>query len=226
MSALADDLLLLLLDVDTGRPLVDRTKFDYALGGAVLLQLALDGRIDASPGPARRARVTVLDAGGTGDDVCDDALHRIETRPARADKLVPALSKGLRARLLTRAEQQHLVRREEDRVLGLFRRVRWPAGDSRRRGQLVARLSDVLLRGATPDPRTSALVALLAAIDAAHVVVGVPDRSGRAAVRRRAREIGQGAWAADAVRKAVEAVQAAVAASTTGAVVAATVASS
>ena len=225
MSTLADDLLLVLLDADTGRPKVERTMFDYALSGAVLLHLALDHRVDIPPGPSRRARVVVLDPGSTGDDVLDDALHRIETTPARADKLVPALSKGLRARLLGRAERQHLVHHEEDRVLRLFRRDRWPAGDARTRSRLVARLSDVLLRGTTSDPRTSALIALLAAIDAAHVVVDARGRADRAAVRRRAREIGAGAWAADAVRKAVEAVQAAVAASTTGAVVAATTAS-
>ena len=225
MPTLPDDLLLLLLDADTGRPRVERTKLDYGLAGAVLLDLALAGRVHAEPRSPRRADVSVLEAAATGDEVLDDALRRIGPRSVRADKLVPALSKGLRRRLLARAERAGRLRRERDRLLGVFPRDRWPAADDRQR-ELAGRLSDVLVVGATPDPRTAALVAVLAAIDAAHLVVGVRDRAGRAAVRRRAQEVGEGAWAAEAVRKAVAAVQAAVAASTTAAVTAATVASS
>jgi|1185.fasta_scaffold11434_2 hypothetical protein len=226
MTTLADDLLLLLLDDRTGRPRLDRTKLDLALGGAVLLQLALDHRVDVAPGSPRRAKVVVVDAVPTGDAVLDDALRRVGARPARADKLVPAISKGLRPLLLERAERAGLVRREEDRVLGLFRRQRWPATDGVRGRELTGRLRDVLVVGATPDPRTSALVALLASVDAAHVVVGTRNRAERAAVRGRAREIADGAWVADAVRRAVEAVQAGIAAATTAAVTASVVASS
>jgi hypothetical protein len=139
---------------------------------------------------------------------------------------VPALSKGLRARLLARGVRDGRLRHEEDRLLGLFRRERWPAADRSPGRELAGRLRNVLVIGATTDPRTAALVAVLASIDVAHVVVGVHDRAGRRDVRRRAKEIGKGTWAADAVRRAVEAVQAAVAAGATAAVTAATVASS
>jgi hypothetical protein len=193
MPTLADNLLLLLLDTDTGRPRVERTKLDYALAGAVLLELALDGRIDTTPGPPRRARVTVLDASPTRDDVLDDALRRIQRRAARADKLVPALSKGLRARLLVRGVRDGRLRHEQDRLLGIFRRDRWPAANRSPGRELAGRLRNVLVVGATPDPRTAALVALLTSIDAAHVLVGVLDRTGRRDVRRRAKEIGEGA---------------------------------
>ena len=87
-------------------------------------------------------------------------------------------------------------------------------------------LHEVLVGGAAPDPRTSALIAVLASIGAAPLVVGPLPRAERKAVKRRASEIGEGAWAADAVQKAVAAVQAAMAASAAGAVVAATSASS
>jgi hypothetical protein len=71
-----------------------------------------------------------------------------------------------------------------------------------------------------PEPRTAALVALLSAIDRAHKVV---DRDGLPAgqVRKRAKEIAKGEWAAKAVKDAISAstaaVTAAVAASTAGA---------
>jgi Golgi phosphoprotein 3 (GPP34) len=226
MPTLADDLLLLLLDADTGLPRVERTKLDYALGGAILLELALHRRVNVSPGAPPRAAVTVLDTSPMGDDVLDDAIQRTDSRPSRADKLAPALSKGLRTRLLARAVRDGRLRHEQDRLLGLFRRDRWPATDLGPRQELAGRLHDILVVAATPDTRAAALVALLSSIDAAHVAVNVHDRATRAAVRRRAAEVDQGEWAADAVRRAVQALQAAVAAGATAAVTATTVASS
>ena len=139
-----------------------------------------------------------------------------------ADKLVPALAKGLRARLLERAERRGDVRREHL----VLRPDRWPAADDTRRSALVERLHDVLLTGVTPDPRTAALVALLAAVDAAPAAVEAPDRATRKAVSRRARQISEGAWAAESVRRAVKAAQAAVVGATTAATIAATTAGS
>jgi hypothetical protein len=225
VQTIADDLLLVLLD-ETGKPRVDRTKMDYALAGAVLLELALDHRIDVLAGPPRKAAVVVIDARPLEDEILDGAVREVDARRRRADRLVPVVSKGLRRRLLDRAQRNGMLRAEHKRVLGLIPVERWPAVDPRPRSHLLRRLREVLVDGATPDPRISALVALLSSVQAAHLVVGPLPRGERKAVRRRAKEIGQGAWAADAVRKAVEAVQTAVAAGTAGAVVAVTTASS
>jgi hypothetical protein len=226
VQTIADDLLLVLLDDDTGRPRVDGTRLDFALAGAVLLELALDGRIDVLPGRPRKAAVVVVDSRPVEDELLDGALRQVDRRRKPAHQLVPVLNKGLRERLIARGERSGSLRAERGRVLGLIPVERWPAADSTRRRDVLQRLSDVLVRGASPDPRTSALVALLASIKAAHVVVGPLPRAERKAVDRRASEIGEGAWAADAVQKAVAAVQAAVAASTVGAVMVATSASS
>jgi hypothetical protein len=75
--------------------------------------------------------------------------------------------------------------------------------------------------GLTPDERTSALVALLVAIDHAHKVVDRGDVPARD-VKRRAKEIAEGAWAADAVKDAVAAAQAAMVAAVTASVAATT----
>lgn len=222
MTILADDLLLVLLDPDSGKPRTDGTKLDYALAGALLLELALAERVDVvGPKPAK-AQVVVVDDTPPDDDLLADTARRIAEKRRKADALVPVLAKGLRARLLERAEQRGDLRRERLTL----RPDRWrPADDTRRRG-LTARLRDVLVTGVTPDPRTAALVALLAAIDAAPAVVGAPDRAARKAVARRASEIAEGAWAAQSVRRAVKAASDAVVASTTAAVTATMIASS
>ena len=222
MTTLADDLLLVLLDPASGKPRTESTKLDYGLAGALLLDLALAERIDIVGAKPGKAQVVVLDDAPLEDDVLADAVRRIAEKPRRADRLVPGLAKGLRGRLLERAEHRGDVRRQRL----VLRPDRWPAADDARRRALGARLHDVLLTGVTPDPRTAGLVALLAAIDAAPAAVGAPDRATRKAVSQRAKEIGEGAWAAESVRRAVKAAHDAVAASTAAAVAAATVASS
>jgi Golgi phosphoprotein 3 GPP34 len=83
----------------------------------------------------------------------------------------------------------------------------------RREEDLRRALTAALVGGQEPDPRTAALVALLHAVGRAHKSVPHEGMSG-AAVRARAKEISQGAWAAKAVKDAITAAQAAVIAAT------------
>ncbi|HYJ74697.1 MAG TPA: GPP34 family phosphoprotein [Kineosporiaceae bacterium] len=219
MTTLADDLLLVLLDPESGKPRTDGTRLDYGLAGALLLELALTERVDlVGPKPAK-AQVVLVDDALPDDDLLADAVRMVARKRRRADALVPALAKRLRGRLLERAERRGDVRRERLTL----RPDRWPAADDARRRTLTTRLHDVLLTGVTPDARTAALVSLLAAIDAAPAAVDVRDRTTRKAVARRAAEIGEGTWAAESVRRAVKAAHDAVVAST-AAIVATTVA--
>jgi hypothetical protein len=222
MTILADDLLLVLLDPVSGKPRTDGTRLDYGLAGALLLELALNERVDIVGPKPSKAEVILLTDAAPEDEVLADAARRIGQKRRTSDKLVPALAKDLRGRLLERAEQRGDVRRQRL----VLRPDRWRAADDTRRRTLASRLHDVLLTGVTPDPRTAALVALLAAIDAAPAAIDTPDRATRKAVSRRADQISEGAWAAESVRRAVKAAQAAVAASTAAVVTATTVASS
>ena len=68
----------------------------------------------------------------------------------------------------------------------------------------------MLTEGGEPSSRTSALIALLSAVDAVPKVFPEADKK---AIRKRAKEIADREWAAKAVRDAVESVQAAIMAS-------------
>jgi len=70
------------------------------------------------------------------------------------------------------------------------------------------------VQGTTPDQRTASLIALLSSVDAAHKVIDL-DAYGvsKKLIKSRAKVIREGAWAAGAVVKAIEAVQAAITAS-------------
>lgn len=126
-----------------------------------------------------------------------------------AQSLVTTLGKGLadglRARLVTRG----ILRAEEGRVLGIFPTRVWPATDSRHEAQLRTALWDVLVRGRAPSPREACLVSLLHAVDQVPKQFradGVTPRQ----LRERARALAEGEIGGEAVRRAVDAANAAV----------------
>lgn len=204
---MAEDLLLLLLDDESGR--MTRAMFlEAGLGGALLVELALGGFIEVRARDRWWAKAVVRRAGhGEPEDpALGDALSRVEERERRAQDLVPWLGKGLREPLLERLASSGVLRRQDDKVLGLFPRPCWFVVDSARERELRRALGDVLLRGAEADPRTAGLVAVLSALDLAH---GIVDREGASSreVRARAKQVAEGAWATQGVKDAVVAAQ-------------------
>lgn len=220
---LAEDVLLLLIDDASGKPVVDTTRLDLALAGGMLLDLASSGRVDvAGPGQQVKAgRLLVCDDRSTGDSLLDEALRRVgAVGPRKPEKVLPALAKGLRKDLLLQLIEQGILRDQQRRTLGIFPTHVWPAVDANHQRQLRAGLRDVLVVGRSPAPREAALVSLLHAIDQVPKVlgdVGIPARE----LRRRAKDVAAGGFADQAVRRAVEAVTSA----TTAAIVATVIAS-
>ncbi len=207
---IAEDLLLLLLDDESGK-LTQTSYLDIAIGGALLTELAIKGAVEVGERGSRwsRAKVRAVEEADLADPVLRDARGVVGEKERTAEALVNKLGKGRRGALLARLQERGLVTEREDRVLGVLPRKRWPAADGAREAEVRARLGDVLVRGLTPTPREAALVSLLRALGIAHKVV---DREGVSAreVKRRAQEVAEGDWAAKAVRDAVAASQAAV----------------
>jgi len=227
---LAEDLLLLLTDDETGKAVVDGTALDHALAGAVLLDLALSGHVDvAGPNEAvKEDRLVIRRTDSTNDQVLDEALDRLEAKVGKKPQYaVSPLTKGLRGRLYDRLAEHGIVCMERDKVLGLFPRTRWPAADVDHERRVRTQLRDKLVHGTGDDARTSALIALLSAIDAVPKVIDPADAGmGKRDLRERAKAIAESQWAAEAVRKSVEAANASIMAATTGGAAVAAVAGS
>lgn len=214
VTPLADALLLLAYDDDTGKATVGSQQLDFGLAGAVLAELVLAGRIGLD-----EAKVQVVSRAPTGDAVCDRVLTVIaDDRKARkpAD-LVPRLARGLRDILLSRLVAQGAVRESQEKVLGFIPVTRYPAVDRRPEIDLRERLRTVVVDGAPPDPRTAALCTLVLAIGMDRGIF--PDLP-RKEVKRRIKEVAAGEWAGPAVRDAVAAAQAVATAVSTAVVVA------
>lgn len=201
---IAEDLLLLFYDDESGRASFDGTKVGYALAGAVLVELSMLGKVGiAERGEAvRTGRIMVRDETPTGDDVLDTGLKRLAHRTGQKPKgVLGSLRKDLRERLLERLADSGHLRRDKRKILGLFPSTRWPSANAVHKNQVRESLRSALVSGTRPDDRTAALISLLVAIDGVTKVVPTDHKK---ATKRRAKEISESDWAAEAVRKAVQ----------------------
>ena len=216
---LAEDVLLLLTDDASGKAVVDKTHLDLAVAGGVLLDLATLGRVAVTGEgeQVKAGRLVVRDVAPTDDDVLDEALARVGALgPMKPYRALPKLAKGLREKLLARMVARGILREQEGRVLGIFPSHTWPALDPSHERQVRAGLNDVLVVGRAPAPREAALISLLQAIGQVPKVlgdVGVPARE----LRRRAKDVASGGFVDEAIRRAVEEINAGMAAAITAA---------
>ncbi len=204
----AEDLALLLTDDRTGR--TSASWRDFAMGGALLIDLALAGAItvEEKQGVLHTPKVLAELGVTVADPLLADALAVITQKPRTAQSLVQRLGKGTYKRVAERLAERGILREDEARVLGIFPTTRWPALDSTHEASVRILLEDALLRGMDPAPRTAGLAALLLAAQQVHKVVQDPTIGARQ-VKARAKEVAEGDWAAAAVKRAVDAAVAA-----------------
>lgn len=211
MTLIAEDLFLVLVGDVTGKPIVDSTKFPRVLAGALVLELAMNGavRITAKGEAVKDGRLVV-----SGPPPQDPLLARVhafigtEKNPPKPQKVIEKLHRNLKQEIGVRLVHQGAVTQHEDRILGLFPTTSWPARDTTRTAWLIQWIHSAIVDGTTPLPEISAVVSMLSAIDAVHKVLPAADKR---AAKRRAKDIAEGDWAGEAVRKAVQDVNAALA---------------
>lgn len=219
---LATDLLLLALDDERGTVLPQAALgLDYGLAGAVMMELALRGRI-------RLDDDVVSTTGAVTDDaLLDDALRAIAATPGKnLPHWVWHLSRdlgGLRQRLLDRLVARGTLEKREKRVLLLFHQNVYPERDARVEHDIRARVDAALLHGETPDAPTACLIHLAAAC---RVTDALYPRDRHQAIEARIDALGDaGIAGADAVAGLVaQAETQAVTAATMAAITASTVA--
>ena len=161
MLRFAEEIMLLLLD-DKGRTFADVpiTSLKYALAGAVLMDLALENRIDTD-----QERLFVIDSTPLEDDLLDPTLARIvqstEVHDARywLEQTVPH-TVDIRERSLARLIERGILRQEDDRFLWVFQTRRYPIVDDQTVREVKLRIMGVLLSDEIPDLRDIVLISL------------------------------------------------------------------
>ena len=218
---LAEDLLLLVTDDASGRLSVPGVQADAGLGGANLVELTLLGKVDVAgeQDPGKPGRVIVRDPSPPGDEILDAALRTVSARPgSKPSAVIRPLGKNLRPVLYQRLAASGVLRAGHGRALGIFPTRTWPAQDPSHEAEMRQLVTQALVQPSAPDERTAALIALLHALKCEHKVVDPrPYQLSRRQLRARAAEIAQGNWASETVRKAIDEMMAAVAATSAAA---------
>ncbi len=164
---LADEFFLVGQDEYTGKPFVNGTIFDTALGGGLLGELLLDGRVAIVDG-----KVAVREPRRTGEAVTDavlgDLLREREAHPVRI--WVEYLREDARDRVGGRLAASGLVRREQGRSLALRTVVRFPGVDPMAAALPRVRLSNAIDRGDALNAQATVLAALVGAAGLEHVL--------------------------------------------------------
>ncbi|MFV2117614.1 GOLPH3/VPS74 family protein [Streptomyces sp. Act-28] len=207
---LGEEVMLLSLDDESGVA-KDRASAGWAVTGGILLELAMRYRIQVTSG-----RVGITDTSPTGDGLLDERLRRLAewVHRNRSGKVTDWLGKDQTTAVRETVRSlcaRGLVVEERHRALGLFPVRRYPEADGTVERELRDRLERVVLRGARPDDRTSALIALLHGAGLHGIAFpGVPRKK----TEPRMTTIAEGQWAADSVRRAIRDMQATMAAVT------------
>lgn len=219
---LAEALFLLSHDEESGR---DRahTYLEYGLAGALLLDLAIGGRLTTD------GRKLVAAGDVPNDPLLAEVWSTVAAderghRPVHWVTGLPRALKPIRRRVGESLVRRGILGEERDAMLGIFTRTRWPERDPEPERRLRAELAAVLVDGADPGLRLGPLIGLLEALGLTRRLVAADlGREQRGQVRARAREIARGQKDGSGIPAAVNAsvrdVQAAIMAATVSAAV-------
>ena len=161
MLRFAEEVLLLLLQDTGGRfARVPDASLRYALGGAVLMDLALENRIDTD-----LRKLVLVDATPTGDALLDPSLAEVATAEGVHDarhwvERLAARAGDIRSAALERLVERGILERSADRFLWVFRARRYPVVDGEAEREVKLRIFDVLFADNLPGPRDVVLICL------------------------------------------------------------------
>jgi hypothetical protein len=210
MALLIAEELLLVAYREDGTAHGKGSELDIALGGALLVELALAGNVELTDKDVIAAGQLPVPT----EPELAAALTAIATKPRRPKSWVQRLAKGARRRLLDDLVARGVLAEEEYRRLGVFAARRYPATDPAAREEIEGRLRAAVVDGELPDERTAALASMIAAAGLERRVFPDDDRK---LVKRRLKEIADGDAVAEAVRRTIRAAHAATMAAVTAA---------
>lgn len=161
MLRFAEEMLLLVLDDENGRfARVPDWSMNYALAGSVLMDLAMENRIDTDPN-----KLVLLDGTPTGDDLLDPTLEDITLAEKEHDarywvERAAGRAQVIRERALERLVEAGILEQRDDRFLWVFKSRRYPAVDGTAQREVKLRVMGVLFSDEIPDPHDVVTICL------------------------------------------------------------------
>ena len=187
------------------------TNFQYAIGGAVLAELLLEGRV-AVETKRKKKYLQLTDSTPFGNTVIDECLRKVTDAEKRAQLQTWvsrfASVKKLKHKVAAQLCRQGILRSDEDKVLLIFSRKIYPEinpGPERR--IMNRRKKTIFTDTKNVEPRTAVLLSLAKSADVLKVNF---DKKELKARKDRIERIIDGEVTGKATKKAIEAMQAVV----------------
>ena len=164
MLRFAEEMLLLVLHDHNGKfARVPDWSMNYALAGSVLMDLAMENRIDTDPN-----KLVLLDGSPIGDDLLDPTLEDIvaaedagEEHDARYwVERAAGRAQVIRERALERLVAAGILEQRDDRFLWVFKSRRYPTVDGTAEREVKLRIMGVLFSDEIPDPHDVVTICL------------------------------------------------------------------
>lgn len=160
MMRLAEELLLLLRDDDGTLYRVPEWFARYALGSAVLMDLALEHRIDTDA-----QRLFVTDSKPVEDELLDPILAEIMQSQQTHDALywldhATRHADEIRDTALSRLIDNGILELKDNRYLWIFGTRNYLLKEKKVEGELIQRIRSVLITDTIPDPKDTMIVTL------------------------------------------------------------------
>ena len=213
MLGLVEETVLLLLRDEGGSFVrVPTWSLRYAVAGAVLMELAIENRIDTD-----LEHLFLVDDTPTGDDLLDPTLAEIAAGDRNNTRFwiehVAERADGIREGALGRLVERGILEERDERFLWVFRTRRYPAVDGQVRREVKLRIMGVLLSDEIPDPRDAMLICLA---DACGIFRAILSGRELADVTPRIEQVARLDLIGQAMSRAIDDVRMAVAAATAG----------
>jgi Golgi phosphoprotein 3 len=161
MLTLVEEVLLLTLHDKNGTFVsVPAFSLEYALSGAILMDLALRDRIDTDP-----EKLMIVDRTPTGDDLLDPVLEKIAGAPniLSTQEWLNALALDthpIKEHALDRLVHRGILQRQEKKFLWVFGQRRYPVINNKEQREAKLRILGILLSDEIPEGRDTVLIAL------------------------------------------------------------------
>ncbi len=213
MVGLVEEIVLLQLRDEGGSFVRTPTwSLRYAVAGAVLMELAMEDRIDND-----LEHMFLIDDTPTGDNLLDPTLAEIAAGERNNTRFwiehIAASADGVRSAALARLVERGILEERDERFLWVFRTRRYPAVDGQARREVKLRIMEVLLSDEIPDPRDAMLICLA---DACGIFRALLSGRELAEVTPRIEQVSRLDLIGQAMSRAIDDVRMAVAAATAG----------
>lgn len=205
---LLEEYLLIALDDDKGKFVIDSTHLHYGFGGAILLELALREKISIEGDYIR-----LKDSSTVKEVALNKAIDLIESnaKSIKIKDLINTLAKKageLKQDTLQRLMNKGILKKEEHKIFWIIPNNKYPTSNLSPENKVRERLKAVMLLGEKSEPRDIMLLSLIDVSDLTREAFR--DKEDYKAVKKKIKEVTQDVKISNAINKSIREIQAAI----------------